>query len=246
MFLLGFVFSLAMVSLLRLQVYPVGVAADPPSATPPDAPGVAVDQGPPSPDVPKQTTETFNTVDSDTRRVLITSTAKQVLGLAVDRWVGLGGVLAVASYPELGYDLLAVGIREDPGLGESSLYQRISGADAIYAESEQFTFLTLPGSVAVLYYSGSLYVVAFGMAAITLILMSVELTFSRLIGNPVLSSVSGLAMANVVCQLNFPYLAGVFLVQLLVTLLFIWALQTAPILRPRQTVLTSTRKRSPP
>jgi hypothetical protein len=259
LFLLGFVFSLAMVSLLRIQLYPVFIAADqtsttlpnvpslitadPASTTPPDVPGVAADQGTTSPDVPTRTTENFDTLDSDNRRLLITSTAKQVLGLAVDRWVGLGGVLAVSSYPELGYDLFAEGIREDPGLGERSMFQKISGSGAIYAESEQFTFLTLPGSVAVLYYSGSLYVVAFGMAAITLILMSVELTFSRLLRNPVLLSVSGLAMANVVCQLNFPYLAGVFFAQLLVTLLFIWALQTVSTLRTLQTVLASPRKR---
>jgi hypothetical protein len=257
LFLFAFVVSLASVSLLRLQVYPT-ITVTPTSTTIQETTNVVEERSPTNlgaqrggdgnavrSDAPQRSTGTLTSADQDTRRALLINTTGKVLRLSVDRWIGLGGVLAVSSYPELGHDLLAKGIREDPATGENSLYQRISGADDIYEESEQFTFLALAGSVAVLAYSGSLYVVAFGMAAITLIVVSVELTFSRLIGNPVLLSVSGLAMANIVSQLNFPYLAGIFLAKLLVTLLFIWALQASPTLGRVQTVLAARWRSTP-
>lgn len=245
LFLVGFFISVVAVSLVRIQIYPVVVEATPTSAVSPSVPGAAVNQGATNSNVPERTTQSFDSLDSDTRKIIVESTVKQVLGLAVDRWIGLGGVLAVASQPGLGQDLFIDGLREDPGVGERAMFQEISGSGAIYAESEQFTFLTIPGSVAVLYYSGSLYVVGFGMAAVTLLLMGVELTFSRLIGNPLLSSVSGLVMANTVCQLNFPYLAGTFLMQLLVALVFLWAIQTASGSKKLRAAFSSVWSRSP-
>ena len=96
----------------------------------------------------------------------------------------------------------------------------------MYAESDQTTFMTLPGIVAILSFSGSLFVVATGMFFIVFFLILVEIVQSRAIGNPFVASIAGLAMATTAVELNFPLLAVWFFVELLATLLFIWAAQT--------------------
>lgn len=155
----------------------------------------------------------------------ISGMARQVLGLAVDRWTGIEGVMAVSSYPGLGWELLLRGVFEDPNTGEGAIYQRTSGAGEIYAKSEQTTFLTLPGSAAILLFSGSFLVVLLGMGIVAALLVLIECAIVRLLGNPFLASVSGMLMAYVVVDLNFPYLAAVFFVELAATLFCIWLLQ---------------------
>ena len=152
----------------------------------------------------------------------ISPMVQQVINLIVGRWIGLEGVLAVSSHPNLGADHFLNAIREDPNKGNNSLYQLIS--KLTYPQSERFTFLTLPGIIAVLYYSGSLLIVFAGMIFVLLLMLATEWVTLRCTGNPFLQSIVGMAMANVVCQLNFPYLAMIFFLQLWVAIFFIWAL----------------------
>lgn len=147
----------------------------------------------------------------------------QISWLFIYRWIGMEGVLVVSAHPETGMKLFYEGITENPKKGIHTLYQKI--AKPFYRESKKFTFLTLPGIVGVLLYSGSLIVVISGMITIALLMIVTEVGASRCVGNPFLLSVIGLAMANVICQLNFPYLAGVFFAQLWVALAFIWFIQ---------------------
>jgi hypothetical protein len=149
---------------------------------------------------------------------------RQILWLFVHRWVGLEGMLAVSSYPGRGMELLRNAILENPKQGIDTLYQKIAGS--FYVKSEEFTFLTLPGAMAVLAYSGSLLITLAGMAFITLLLVCTELVAARWLGNAFLLSIIGAAMAHVVCQLNFPYLAAIFLVQLWVALIFLRVVQS--------------------
>ena len=148
---------------------------------------------------------------------------QQVIKLIVWRWIGLEGVLAVSSHSNLGSNLFLNAIREDPNKGNNSLYQLISKRLS-YPKSERFTFLTLPGIIAVLYYSGSLLIVFAGMIFVLLLMLATEWVTLRCTGNPFLQSIVSMAMANVVCQLNFPYLALIFFLQLWVAIFFIWAL----------------------
>jgi hypothetical protein len=158
---------------------------------------------------------------TNTTAFYIPQMMQQLPWLIVGRWVGLEGVLAVSSYPATGTQLLMQGVTEKPQLGNTSLYQNI--AHASYRESQHFSFLTLPGIAGVLLYSGSALLVGVGLVLVTLLLISVELTIEAWLPNPFLVSVAAIAMANVVCQLNFPYLTLVFFIELAVTLVGIWA-----------------------
>jgi hypothetical protein len=164
--------------------------------------------------------------ESDVQAFLAKVMARQVAGLVVDRWVGLEGVLAVSAYPQLGNKLLRQAIFEDPAAGNRSMYQEI--AKSTYRESAEFTFLTLPGVAAVLYYSGSILIVMLGMAFVTSLMICTEVCVSWWIGNHYLLSVVGLGMAGVITQLNFPYLALVYFAELWVALLAVFLLQRTP------------------
>ncbi len=154
----------------------------------------------------------------------ITPMLRQVASLFVDRWIGLEGVLAVSSYSGLSYELLVAAIQESPKKGADSLYQLVAKSN--YKATQRFTFLTLPGVVAVLYYSGSLWIVAVGAMLVTALLIGTEFAALRYTANPFLASMAALGLANVVCQVNFPYLAAVFVAQLWVAIAFVWLISS--------------------
>jgi hypothetical protein len=109
---------------------------------------------------------------------------------------------------------------EDPRAGNAALYQQISRAK--YQAQAGFTFLTLPGVVAVMSYSGSAWVVLLGMMFVTSIVLATEATFRRLFHNEFLCAVVGVAMANTLAQMNFPYLTVIFFLEMWVTLAGLW------------------------
>jgi hypothetical protein len=141
---------------------------------------------------------------------------QQLPFLLVHRWVGLEGVLSVSAYPAKEPALLLAALREDPRRGVQGLYQRIAGA--AYGESAHFTFLTLAGPVALLLYSGSVTVVAVGMALLTGVVLGTEALARHGTRNPLVVALAAIAMAYTVSQVTFPYLLAVFFAQLWVTL----------------------------
>jgi hypothetical protein len=145
--------------------------------------------------------------------------------LVVQRWVGLEGVLAVGSLPDRNAALLVSAITESPKSGADSLYQRTARIRYRVEDARTFTFGSNAGPVAVLLFSGSLVVVALGMALVVGILLATEAAAARWTGNPFLLAVAGAALANVVSQTTFIYLTAVFLLQLWVAIAFIAALQ---------------------
>jgi hypothetical protein len=203
LWVLCFVISLILVSWLRINIYSLAYE---PALVP----------------IPSQNTGIAKPVVGASASNQIIPMLRQVTRLFVDRWIGLEGVLAVSSYRALGYDLLAQAVRENQRTGNDSLYQAISNSP--YKASQRFTFLTLPGLVGVLFYSGSLAAVFTGTLLVTLLIVGTELIAFRITSNPLLCSMIAMGMANVACQMNFPYLAGVFLVQLWVAIAFVWLL----------------------
>lgn len=155
----------------------------------------------------------------------------QLSRLVVDRWVGLEGIMAVSAHPDLGPGLLFRGVTESPKRGNDAIYQKI--AESQYAPYQEFTFLTLPGIVAILYYSGSVVLVGAGMALVTLIMLWTEALAMRMVGNAFFVALVGVALANVVCNLSFPYLGMVFLAQMIVAILFAAWVQRDFALGPR-------------
>ncbi|CAI8979529.1 O-antigen polymerase [Pseudomonas sp. IT-P258] len=128
--------------------------------------------------------------------------ANELSKLIVDRWIGAEGVLAVTSENHLDLDLFMRGLREDPAQGTQAIYQRISNAQ--YERLENFTFMTIPGPIAVLYYSGNYLVLFAGMALLFFLGYSIELAAKRLLSNVMTSATIGVAMAYLIVQINFP------------------------------------------
>lgn len=78
-----------------------------------------------------------------------------VTALFINRWVGIEGVMAVSSYPDLGWGLLKRGWAEVYDQEKISFYdEHFLGAKNF---SNNYHFLNLSGVVAFLYYSGSYY-----------------------------------------------------------------------------------------
>ena len=117
-------------------------------------------------------------------------------------------------------------MNEDPRRGVNGLYQEIAKSN--YPESEQFTFLTLPGVLAFFAYAGSLPFLFIGMFLLTIVLIAGEHVIWRFTENPFLVSVAGLSTAYVIHQLTFPYLTLVFLCELTLTVILIQIVSKIP------------------
>jgi hypothetical protein len=150
----------------------------------------------------------------------------QLSRLVVDRWIGLEGILTMVAEPDkLGTELFQQGMNENPNLGTAALYQIMSGS--MYETFENFTFMTIPGPIAILFYSGSLMIVAAGILLLYLIGNSIELLVRVLLKNPLASGTTGMAMAYLIVQTNFPKALWFFLLELV---LFVGALTILKIL----------------
>lgn len=120
--------------------------------------------------------------------------------LAVDRWIGIEGIMVAVGYPEKSLELFGDLLVEKPKIGYITRYQYISNAGYQYMDANKFQFLTLPGPAGMFYLSGSLLVVFVGMALLVLLMILVERWVWVLTGNPFLCAVIGVWMANGVAQ----------------------------------------------
>ncbi|HKA44154.1 MAG TPA: hypothetical protein VKF40_19380 [Burkholderiales bacterium] len=195
--------------------------ARPPSVAEKDVPPAAPPQaGPSTPSVAANDAR-LNTVLTYQRDVLL----RQLPALFVHRWVGLEGVLVVGAVSGRGRDLFIAALTNDPKLGADSLFQQHAKTNFLASDAKTFTFLSNSGIIALLFYSDSFLIVMAGMAMITAILMATERLMELASRNTFLLAVAGAASANVVCQMTFPYLVGVFLAQLWVAIAFLALVQ---------------------
>lgn len=133
--------------------------------------------------------------------------------LVVDRWVGLEGILAVVSHENTGWPLFLRSLAERPEAGTQAIYQRMSNAQ--YQAFENFTFMTIPGPLAILLYSGNLAVLAAGLTLLFAAGILAERLASQLVGNVFTRATIGVALAYLVVQTNFPRVQMFFLIELL-------------------------------
>ncbi|MFF5867969.1 hypothetical protein [Pseudomonas sp. NPDC012596] len=133
--------------------------------------------------------------------------------LVVDRWVGIEGVLAVVSYPDTGWPLFVRSLGERPESGTQAIYQRMS--DAQYQTYENFTFMTIPGPLAILLYSNNLAVLMAGLALLFVAGLLAEQLARQMIGNIFTQAAIGVALAYLVVQTNFPRVQFFFFIELL-------------------------------
>lgn len=132
--------------------------------------------------------------------------------LVVDRWVGIEGVLAVVSYPEKGWPLFVRSLSERPESGTQAIYQRMSNAQ--YAAYENFTFMTIPGPIAILLYSDSFAILAAGLVLLFVAGTLMERLAKQLVGNIFTQATIGVALAYLVVQTNFPRVQFFFLIEI--------------------------------
>lgn len=144
----------------------------------------------------------------DNKSVLLTKMYSQIgwgvlsriLSLAVDRWIGLEGVMAVTAYPDKGRALLMAASKEKRDNGKVTKFQYICNSHYRWVDAKKWQFASLPGAAAFFYFSGSLLVVMFGMMIFSFLLQLIEQLIFILTGNPLLCSFLGMTMANSIAQ----------------------------------------------
>jgi hypothetical protein len=126
----------------------------------------------------------------------------RIAALAVDRWIGMEGVMAISAYPGKSAELFTKALTERSGLGEAPLYQKV--CQSIYQTLDQtkFQFASLPGAAAFFYYSGSLWLVFAGMLSLTLAALWSEHLVNYMTGNAILCALMGMNAANAIAQLG--------------------------------------------
>ncbi len=117
--------------------------------------------------------------------------------LIMDRWVGMEGVMAVSSYPQLGWDLWEEGWREKYSDRGTSLYDRkISKSSYSRQDMSNRHFISLPGVVGFLFYPGSYGLVFLGMLALGILGATIEAAVYKWGGgNVILCSLMALVVA---------------------------------------------------
>ncbi|MFZ3231140.1 MAG: hypothetical protein WA160_13110 [Pseudobdellovibrio sp.] len=110
--------------------------------------------------------------------------SKSTRVLLVDRWVGIEGVMAVSSYANLGWKTLDTAWREKYQDTGTSWYD-LTIIESPYKPDNLIGhhFITIPGIVAFLYYSGNYCFLFFGMLFVALLGNSVEYFTYRFGGN---------------------------------------------------------------
>lgn len=218
----GFGASLVGVSWLRLTTYPEVIL--PSTTRQPSTPA----QGAPSAESGTGATSVPTPGDpppvKQPSQAHVNAVVYQLSRMVVGRWIGLEGVMAAASAPGTGLAMLETALTEDPNIGNDALFQRLSKAP--YEALEHFTFMTLPGLMAVLGLSGSVFLTGAGMAVIAFLVLATEGALSRWLDSDLVRAVAGVAMANALVQMNFPYLTLVFFIEMWTTLALLAAIWT--------------------
>ena len=150
----------------------------------------------------------------------------KVLSLSVDRWVGLEGIMAVVSYPNKGRALIIDAFVEKRTLGGVTKYQEIANSKYQWVDSNVWQFASLPGAVAFLYFSGSFWIVLFGMILFAFLVQFLEFLIYKGTRNPILCSLLGVSIANNVTQFGIaPAQGSVYLFMIFVGILAIVIVQ---------------------
>ena len=114
--------------------------------------------------------------------------------ILVDRWIGVEGVMAVSSYEQKNIALFRQGLSEKRAFGRVGMYQLIADSQYKDTDLDKYMFGTLPGPIAFMYYSGSYWVVFFGLLCLTLMMLYSEKWVVFLVKNPFLWALYGMSI----------------------------------------------------
>jgi len=132
----------------------------------------------------------------------------KLVTLIMDRWVGMEGVMAVSSYPGLGWDLWREVWEEKYSDHGTSLYDRkISKSQYLRHDLSNRHFISLPGVLAFFYYPGSYGFLFLGMLALGILGAVIEAAVYKWGGgNLILCSLIALVVAY--RYVHFGYVPG--------------------------------------
>jgi hypothetical protein len=136
--------------------------------------------------------------------------------LAVDRWIGLEGLMVVQSNNNKSDRLILEGLMEKREIGKNTMYMEMS-RPVYYSvvDKTKFQFTEIPGPVAFWWYSGSLWMVGLGLFFLTIFTLVMENMVVKINKNPILSAVLGGLVANTVAQFGVAPMSS--LTQIMVT-----------------------------
>ena len=127
----------------------------------------------------------------------------QLSQLAVDRWIGLEGIMVAVGYPEKSLGLFKQLLAEKSAIGHISRYQFIANAIAYtHMNAYKFQFGTLPGPAGFFYLSGSQLLVFAGMFLVVLLGAVLEYGVFAATRNPFLYAVIAVWIANTIAQMG--------------------------------------------
>ena len=196
--------------------------ADPDTPAEPETPSERIAEPPPRPQ--------NLTIEARLERIF-----RELRSLVIMRWVGLEGVMnAAGTADRAGLDMLRQLVVDSPDKGMDALYQQI--ARPPYQEVVYYTFLTLPGPVGLLSFSGSRVVIMLGMFALALCGYAIERLATVVTRNTAAVTVSSVALAYLLVQVHFFGLLLIFALELVLALIAIGLVRTAlfPAAMPRE------------
>jgi hypothetical protein len=160
--------------------------------------------------------------------ISVAEIAKAISRLAVDRWIGMEGVMAVSAYAPKGVELFQEAVKERRERGKFDLYTKeISKVNVAAIDATKVQYATLPGAMAIFYLTGSLLWVLLGMFVLISLMLASERVVFFLTNNPYLCAFWGMSIAQTVASLGLgfrqqaTYMACSFL-----AMAVIWIVQT--------------------
>jgi hypothetical protein len=148
--------------------------------------------------------------------------------LLTGRWIGLEGVLSTSAYSKLGIDLFREGWLVIPSYNSKPVYEHVTKSiyiDPDYPNAEKYNFLSTPGLVAMLYFSGSLIIVFIGVLMFLFVISFGEDFTFKALRNPFAVSLYGIIMAMMLHQFGGLYLNLIQLFEISSFIIFLWAVK---------------------
>ena len=133
---------------------------------------------------------------------MVFDSTRRLLRLAVDRWVGVEGLMVAVGYPDKSVALFGELLNEKPSIGYVTKYQFIAKSHYRQMDANTYQFNTLPGVAGFLYLSGSLWLVFLGATLLALSVSACERLTQRVSENPFFCALLGVSMANMVAQIG--------------------------------------------
>lgn len=107
----------------------------------------------------------FNNFDSQEQ--VVEEMHASATPLFIDRWVGIEGVMAVSSYPKLGWPLWKEAVNEVYDENQTSFYDNnFIESSYVKTDKSKHHFISLPGIVAFFFYPGSFVFLFFAMVIV--------------------------------------------------------------------------------